>query len=138
MPPHAHHRQAGFTLADCAIGCAIVGVFASLALPSFGESRLRAGRLDAVAALTRVQAAQEQHRALHGLYAGDIGALRGASAASTQGRYTIVLQPLGADAYRATAQATGEQGADRRCATLTLDVRAGFPTTGPSAACWMR
>lgn len=131
-------RQAGFTLVECATACAIAGVLAATAIPALQGHQLRMARIDAVAALTRVQAEQEKHRQLHGWYAGDLAALRGVAATSPQGRYTLTLSSSGADSYRATATASGRQLQDRPCPALTLDVNSGFPKQGPSAACWNR
>lgn len=134
-----HGAQHGFTLTEVAIVCAIVGILASIALPSWRGRELQAGRLDAVDALTRLQTAQERHRADHGLYAPQLSSLRLAPT-SAQGRYQLSLELTGPEAYRASAQARegGPQAADRDCATLTLDVRSGFAQAGPSARCWNR
>jgi type IV pilus assembly protein PilE len=131
-------RAAGFTLVECATVCAVVAVLAAVALPSFqGEAR-RAARLDAVQALTRLQITQEQYRSAHGLYAGELGALRGVSPVSDQGRYTLSLAVTGPEAYRATAQARGSQARDSHCPVLTLEVAQGFAQFGPNAQCWNR
>jgi type IV pilus assembly protein PilE len=135
-PAAGRHR--GFTLVECVVVCAMAAVLAAVALPALRNHTLRAGRLDAVQALTRVQAAQEQHRALHGLYADELGRLRGTAVRSTQGRYTLSLARNGPEAYVATATASGEQAGDRACPALTLEVNQGFPREGPSAACWQR
>jgi type IV pilus assembly protein PilE len=113
-------------------------VLVTLALPSFRGHDFRAGRLDAVEALTRVQVAQEQHRNHHGLYAGDLRALLGTSPRSAQGRYAVSVALTGPLAYVATATAVGAQAEDRGCARLTLSVREGFAQTGPDAGCWLR
>lgn len=131
--------QHGYTLTEVAIVCALVGILASIALPSWRARELQAGRLDAVAALTRVQAAQERHRADHGLYAPQLSALRIAPG-SAQGRYALSMELTGPEAYRAEARVRedGPQAADRDCAALTLEVRSGFAQAGPSARCWTR
>lgn len=131
-------RHAGFTLVECAAVCAIVGVLAATAIPSLQGHRLRMARIDAVAALNRVQAEQEKHRGLHGIYASDLAALRGVTTTSAQGRYTLVLTNTGADSYRATATAAGVQLQDRACPTLTLEVNSGFAGHGPNGTCWNR
>jgi type IV pilus assembly protein PilE len=120
--------------------CAIVAVLAATALPFLGTPARRAARLDAVQALMRLQAAQEQHRALHGLYAPDLQPLRGVTERSAQGLYRLSVQATGRDAYRASAVAiaAGSQAGDTACATLTLDVNLGFAQEGPSPACWNR
>jgi type IV pilus assembly protein PilE len=128
----------GFTLVECAVVCAMVGILASIALPSYRDQQLRAQRLDAVEALSRLQNAQEQYRSQHGSYASDWQALRGVSATSSQGHYRLVLASHGPESYRATAQATGPQTQDKACLAISLDMKLGFATTGPSPACWNR
>jgi type IV pilus assembly protein PilE len=134
----AGHGQPGFTLIECVVVCAVVAVMAAVALPMMRLPALRTARLDAVQALMRLQAAQEQHRALHGLYAADLQPLRGVAERSPQGLYRLSLAGTGPDAYRASAVAQGAQARDTACATLTLDVRLGFAQEGPSPACWNR
>ena len=132
------YSAAGYTLIECCVVCAVAAMLAALALPAYRSSELRMARLDAVDALTRLQASQEQHRTQHGLYAADLLPLRGAPATSAQGRYTLTLQSTGPDAYRATAHARGVQAQDSDCVAITLEVSLGFAHAGPSAACWNR
>jgi type IV pilus assembly protein PilE len=128
----------GFTLIECMVVCAVSALLLTLAVPSFKAHDRRAGRLDAVQALTQLQMAQEQHRSRHGLYAGDLPPLRGVGARSTQGRYAISLAVIGPNAYTATAHALGPQAGDADCNTLTLSVKEGFAQQGPHAGCWLR
>ena len=135
---HGRLRR-GFTLIEVAAVCAVVAVLAALALPSYQAQLLRAGRADAVEALTRVQLAQAQHHALHGLYATDLAALRGVpQPLSPQGRYTLALLATDAEGYRATASALpgSRQAGDHDCTTLSLEIVQGFARIGPSARCW--
>ena len=136
--PRCAALATGFTLVETLMVCAVVAILASLSWPSFRGHDLRAGRVDAVEALTRVQMAQERHRSAHGLYAGDLRALLGASASSPQGRYAISLALSGPEIYVATASALGAQAQDPGCATITLQVKLGFAQTGPHAGCWQR
>ena len=129
-------RQRGFTLVECTVVCAMALIMAAVAVPSYQGHARRAARMDAVQALTRVQATQEQFRSLHGLYAAELQVLRGVMPVSDQGHYTLALSPAGPDGYRVTAHARGGQAQDRECAALTLDVRQGFATQGPSTKCW--
>lgn len=128
----------GFTLVESLIACAVAALLAGVALPSMQGQRLRAGRLDAVAALTRVQAAQEQHRSQLGHYADNLSTLGLINPNSPQGLYAVRLQITGPDGYRATATALGRQAQDSGCTVLTLEVDQGFPTEGPRAQCWQR
>lgn len=118
--------------------CAIVGVLAAMAVTASRQHTLRAGRLDAVDALTRIQLAQEQFRALHGMYSSELSALRGTLAHSRQGRYSLQLQRTAGESYTAIATAQGAQSRDNSCLALTLSVDQGYPQAGPSAACWNR
>ena len=131
-------RDRGFTLVECAVVCAVAAVLGAVALPSYQGQALRAARLDAVHALTRLQTVQEQYRSLHGLYAGEMIVLRGVQPLSDQGRYTLALVLTGPESYRATAQARGAQTGDLDCSALTLDVNQGFVTAGPGPQCWNR
>ena len=131
-------REQGFTLVETAVVCAVAAVLAAIVWPSLRGHDYRVGRLDAVDALSRVQLAQERYRSAHGLYAGDLRALLGTAERSPQGRYAISLALSGPEAYQATAQALGPQAQDPGCATLTLQVKLGFPQVGPNARCWHR
>jgi len=130
--------RAGFTLVELAVVCAMVGVLAAVALPGYQSHLLRAGRADAVDALTRLQLAQTQYHAAHGLYATELSALRGVpQPASAQGLYTLDLVGLG-DGYRANAVALGRQRRDAECTVLSVGVAQGFTHHGPTARCWNR
>lgn len=136
MKTRRRHRR-GFTLVECATACAVAAILASVAWPAWRDQSLRAARLDAVQALSRVQLVQEQYRAQHGLYAGEMSVLQGVTPLSAQGRYALALELAGPESYRATAVARGPQQADRECSALTLEVRLGFASTGPEPQCWL-
>lgn len=128
------HAARGFTLVEVLAVCAIAGVLAGVALPGYHSRVVKAHRFDAVAALGRLQAAQEQMRSAQGAYSADLGALRVAPH-SAEGLYTLAVELTAADAYRATAT---PREPDADCPRLELTVRAGFAQAGPSAACWNR
>lgn len=134
-----HARCHGFTLVEVLVTCAVVGVIAGVALPGYQQQLQQARRSDAVAALTRLQAAQERLQAGHGIYSADFSALQIAPR-SGEGLYDLRVELTGADGYRASAVARADaaQAADAACATLTLEVRRGFASIGPSARCWNR
>jgi type IV pilus assembly protein PilE len=128
----------GFTLVECLVVLAVAAILAGLTLPSLRGRELRVARLDAVAALMRLQVAQERYRSHHGDYSGQLSALAGVQPTSPQGRYTLSLQYLGPETYQAAATAVGEQQRDTGCAAITLDVRQGFASQGPRPDCWGR
>ena len=126
----------GFTLVECLVVVLVLALISSMAWPSFRRHDLQAGRLDAVHALSRVQAEQERYRSVHGLYAAELGALLGTSAQSPQGRYAIRLTLEGPESYQASAQAQGQQTLDSLCSPMTVQVKLGFAQFGPEPGCW--
>lgn len=127
----------GFTLIEIVVVLALAGLLVGAAWPSYRAELHRTQRADAIEALVKVQLTQERFRAAHGLYAPDLGPLR-LSANSPQNRYAIEVRGTGPDGYRASAVARAPAAGDADCATLTLEVRDGFATSGPNARCWNR
>jgi type IV pilus assembly protein PilE len=132
---------AGFTLVEVCVVTAIVGLLAVCSWPALGDYLTRSRRADAVAALTKVQLAQEAFHANHGVYAGQLSSLVGAAAsASPEGLYAIVLRSHGPTSYEAlaTARADGPMASDAACAVMRLRVQHGLPDFGPTLRCWNR
>ncbi|GAB4037552.1 MAG: hypothetical protein Fur0014_05370 [Rubrivivax sp.] len=129
----------GFTLIEVVVALAAVAMLAAFALPTFAGRLNAARRADATAALERIQAAQERHRALHGLYASELSAL-GQTSGSLEGLYALSLEAGPGEGYTAVARARsdGPQRDDTACAEITLRVEQGFATYGPSRRCWNR
>lgn len=132
-------RRRGFTLIELLVVLAISSLLAAVALPSMLHRLTMARRSDATLALERLQIAQERHRALTGLYAGDPAAL-GIASRSPQGLYALSLSVGNDERYLAVARplAGGVQADDSECAEITLQVVQGFATAGPSRRCWNR
>jgi len=132
-------RQRGSTLVDVCAACVMGSVTMALALPSYQSYLERTGRGDAVAALQRVQQAQERYLARHGQYALRIDQL-GADAPvlSERGLYRVTMFSDGPDNFeaRATALPDREQAKDPGCSQLTLRITHGVIAYEPSARCW--
>jgi type IV pilus assembly protein PilE len=141
MRARSRRGHAGFTLVELCMVLTLTGVLATIAWPSLQAQLQRGRRADAVAALMRVQLAQESYRAHHGLYATQLALLGGASAGrSIEGLYDIELFNDGPERYQARARARAGSAAagDSACAVLTLQVREGLAEFAPSARCWNR
>lgn len=135
--PPARRTARGLTLVEITVVLAVLGIVATLALPSQMATLQRARRLDATAALNRLQMAQERHRSTHGLYAFDLAALAGPSR-SGEGLYDLLLRNPGDGSVvlAARARADGAQGGDTECAEITLRLNQGLADIGPSGRCW--
>jgi type IV pilus assembly protein PilE len=139
--PRRNHRRRAFTLVELCVVLTVSGVLVAIAWPSLHTQLQRSRRADAVAALMRVQLAQEHYRAHHGLYAPQLAVLKGAaSGLSPQGLYDIVLVSDGGAQYEAHARsrAGSAVASDSDCAELRLLVRDGQAEFAPSARCWNR
>jgi len=142
----------GFTLLELLIAIVLVGVLASIALPSYLDSVRKGRRSDAVAHLQRVQQAQERHRANNMSYTNDLSSLSPALSATSPDRYyTVAVTDASASGYTATAtpMAGSSQASDSRCAAIRLTQTGGNITysstrsdavedAGTRNPCWNR
>jgi len=143
-------RQAshnGFTLIELLIVVAIMGVLASLALPAYQNSVLRAGRSEAKTELLQVASDQERHFSNFNTYVDDATPLNTPVVANrdrtTQNAfYAISVAACGGGAitncFLATATAQNAQTADT-CTTLTITSTGARGATGDTTnECWQR
>lgn len=135
----------GFTLIELLVTLLLLALLATLAYPSFEQQVRKSRRADALAAMIRVQQAQERWRAQQPRYAELLGTAPGelgVAADSPGGYYRLALATDFADprsSYRITATATTRGGQDRdtACAALVLTFEAGSSRYEP-AGCWSR
>lgn len=127
----------GFTLVELCVTLTAALLLLTLAIPSGLDQLARSRRSDAVAALLRVQWAQERHRQSTGHYAQQLNQLPGASAdRSPAGFYRLELRAAGPQAYEAVAVALPSQARDRACGSLLLRVNGFISERQPSTGCW--
>ncbi len=150
-----HQAARGLTLVELAVTMTVMGILASLALPSFQAQVNKVRRQEALAEIQRISLAQERWRADNPSYANTVGALNGhglvaalnASSITTRsGFYTVSTQALPArpgSAYTVTARANGRMTQDAPCQSMTITIDAGVatvtatPTPDPDL-CWGR
>ena len=125
----------GFTLVELMIVLAIIGILASVAMPSYQQYMYKARRADAQDALTTMAAAQQRYYSNNQYVYTDDETLIGGTL-SDEGHYTLEVTVLSADAdaftLTATPAATSPQVGDATCPTLTLTSTA---IKAPDA-CW--
>ena len=151
MNPLETHRVAarrsmlGVTLLELMAVILIIGVLASVAIPSYRQYMLRAQRAEAKSALLQLQTNQERFyltNRTYGTAAQLIAAnLLDAGATSERGTYDIAI-PV-ADATTYTATATPRPGAavdmtlDTRCTSFSITAQGVRTATGSAAdTCW--
>jgi len=136
----------GFTLLELLISVGIVGVLASLTLPSMSLVLHKARRTEARAALLAIQHAQERHYLDHLRYADELPptAGSGGSRAGAPGDYTFRIE-TSRDGQHYVASATvspqGRQRNDRPCQVFQVDAlgrQRAFDADGRPTAerCW--
>jgi type IV pilus assembly protein PilE len=134
----AARRLRGLTLVEISIALAVVGIVAAAAWPSQHAQLQRARRMDGIAALTKLQFAQERFRAHHGRYSASLAGI--GAGRSPEGLYLLAVDDAAGDAVTLVARARpdGPQQADADCRTLTLRLNQGLADVGPSGRCWNR
>lgn len=145
-------RRSGFTLIELLVAVAILGILASIAIPSYQSYMRKSRRADALVALSRIQLAEEKWRANNPSY-GSLASI-GVSANSDQGYYSLSVTNPSATSYVATANAVSgsSQASDTGCTSMTITVSGALSPTyygsvvtgqpglyyGPNQTCWAK
>lgn len=140
--------KCGFTLIELAATLALIAILAALAYPSVQSQVRQARRSDAMAALARLQGAEERWRSTHLRYA----TLEELGVPPISDSRLYVLQVVAADevSYELLAVAQGSQARDESCRYLKLASTGAtiWQASGPDAdagnsaaanrRCWAR
>ncbi|MES2626786.1 MAG: type IV pilin protein [Pseudomonadota bacterium] len=119
-------KQRGFTLMELMVACAIVGITAAIALPSYRDSVLKTNRTDAQITMAGLATQQERFYFTHNRYTGDFAdivknAVSGNPIVSEKGLYSIALAVTGGGAgWTMEATAINEQAKDLNCAKMSI------------------
>ncbi|WP_297727496.1 type IV pilin protein, partial [Limnohabitans sp. Rim8] len=136
-------RNRGFTLIELMVVLAIVGVLASLALPSFQSQIRKARRIDAQTSLQRIQLEQVRWRSHHDTYALNLNDL-GLTSSSGQAYFQLSISEASSDGFIAMASALGDQANDTDCQrmqlrllnTATVSLTSGNAAQNDAPRCW--
>lgn len=112
------NNQQGFSLMELLLVLALVSVMLAMAVPTWRQHQLAAGRQQAWLQLQRIGLQQEMWRIQHGHYLKDIG-LASPAAESLRYDYQVHLSDVGF-LLSATVNANGPQSHDELCWRLTL------------------
>lgn len=134
----------GFTLIELLISVAIVGIIATVALPSYNESLKKTRRTDAFSALTNSAMMQERYYTSNNKFSSSMADLAGTT--SKDGLYTISVN-IGACTnscfiLSATPVTGKSQSSDEKCWTMTINhtgkkaSKNKLGTVNPSKTCW--
>lgn len=121
----------GFTLVELMITVMIIGILATIAVPSYQQYVQRARRTEAKAAMMRIMGAQERYFTVNNLYTQDPKALNyplcagsnttGSADTCEASTYNIAITPLtGADMSGGFLLTATPKQSDDLCGTLTL------------------
>ena len=129
----------GFTLIEVMVVVAIIGILASIALPSYREYVLRGNRAEGQAFLTAAAARQERYRAQNNGYANTLTKLYGETTKTSEtGKYSLGVSVAGDNSDGGFALTATQSFGDTDCGNLTLNGLGEKDASGSKGAedCW--
>jgi type IV pilus assembly protein PilE len=128
----------GFSLLELLIALAIVAILATITVPSLSGLVAQARRSDAMAALVRVQLAQQRWRARNPSYSEDLAVLGWSSPESPDGYYRLRVESADARDFLVLAEPAGGQQSDN-CGVFAIGVDGPDHAAGYAGRdCWRR
>jgi type IV pilus assembly protein PilE len=131
--------QRGFMLIELLVTITIVGILATIAMPSYLNHVTIGRRIDGKSALLNMSSAMERYNSQHHTYTGATVANLGLTNLTPNGTYTLSIASATATTYHLQAAPTPPQAThDAACGTLTLNHlgQKGVTGTDSVANCW--
>jgi type IV pilus assembly protein PilE len=141
-PRFAQLRRSGFTLIEMMIAVAIIAIIAAVAFPSYQASVRKGRRADALAAMSKIQQAQERWRGNSSNYNTIVGgsSTTGLGVAEPE-LYSLSITAPDSTAgsisrgYIVIAEARGSQDSDSQCRRMSIRMLDGNITYASCATC---
>jgi type IV pilus assembly protein PilE len=135
----SNRRQRGITLMELMIVVTIVGILASIAIPSYRAYMTRTHRAAARACMSEISQFMERYYTSNMSYAGAVPALACQTEGDMATLYLFSVSNLGQRTYTVNADPEGgQEESDTKCGLLTLDHTGarGENGSGSTADCW--
>jgi type IV pilus assembly protein PilE len=138
-------KMRGVTLMELLVVIVILGILATIAVPSYRRYLLRSQRTEAMRTLMRIQTAQEKFMLQYNTYTDNLTSAPpdglGFTSTTDTGKYDLTLTSENAGSFVATATARAGQRDDSPCRTLTINqagTRGATTADGDdnTATCW--
>jgi type IV pilus assembly protein PilE len=129
----------GFTLIELLVALVIIGILATIALPTYHAHVAKGRRVDGKSALLHLATRMEHYHQQNNTYAGASLAALGLSNPTAGGFYNLEIMTASAMDYTIAAiPLKGQATHDAACGSFTLDHLGRRSITGSSnlTACW--